>query len=312
MEVRSDWTYETFPEFTEEVEGAVWVPTTGDEIGANCLHDVEYLNIDGYPLHLQICLPNTRNPHAPSPCMIHVQGSAWFYQNRWDKVTIVERMVEKGYAVVIVQYRHSEIAPFPAQAQDARNAIRFMKVHAEEYNIDPERIIISGDSSGGHTSMLAGLIKDGEKFPDGTPFDDDTRFPGVSASVKGIINMYGSISMQIEDGYPTTVNHHLPDSPEGMEMGAVNLRENPELRKKGSVETYVTEDRDMVPTFLTHGTKDFTVNCIQTVMLYRKMKEQNKDVRLYLIQGAKHGGAEFWTPEQCDRMDEFMKYCFSK
>lgn len=59
--------------------------------------------------------------------------------------------------VAIVEYRHSGIAPFPAQAIDARNAVRFLRKNAADYLIDPEQIILSGCSSGGHTAVYAGM-----------------------------------------------------------------------------------------------------------------------------------------------------------
>lgn len=78
MEVK-EWTYEEFPEFAEEVEGAERIPTTGDEIGVFYQHDVEYAEIDGEKLHLQILRPLTRNrPNMICPCVVFVQGSAWF------------------------------------------------------------------------------------------------------------------------------------------------------------------------------------------------------------------------------------------
>ena len=89
---------------------------------------------------------------------------------------------------------------------DARNAVRFLRVHAEEYRIAPEKIVIAGDSSGGHTAMFAGMIHDDV---------ENTLFPGISAEVKGIINLYGSCSVMKEDSNPTQLLHCQPDSPEG-------------------------------------------------------------------------------------------------
>ena len=158
MEVK-EWSYEDFPEFAEEVEGAVKIPTTGNEIGVIYHHNVEYAEIDGEKLHLQILRPLTRNqPDMVCPCVVFVQGSAWFKQDVYAQLPRVAKLAERGYAVAVVEYRHSGIAPFPAQIMDARNAVRFLRVHAEEYRIAPEKIVIAGDSSGGHTAMFAGMI----------------------------------------------------------------------------------------------------------------------------------------------------------
>ncbi len=83
MEVK-EWTYEAYPSFEEYVEGAIRIPTTGDEKGTYIYSNVEYANMDGVPLHLQIITPlssNTQNSEKTYPCLVYVQGSAWLKQN---------------------------------------------------------------------------------------------------------------------------------------------------------------------------------------------------------------------------------------
>ncbi len=300
MEVK-EWTYEEFPEFTEEVEGARTISTTGDEMGVTYIPNVEYANIDGVKLHLQILLPFTRNqPEMVCPCVVFVQGSAWMPQDVYAQLPRISKLAELGYVVAVVEYRHSGIAPFPAQIADAKNAIRFLRSNAETYHINPENIIVSGDSSGGHTAMFAGFSGSEET---------DNLFPGISASVKGIVNFYGSTSVMAEDSNPIQILHCQPDSPEGMVMGHVDLRKHPELKRKLSVECNITEDTEIPPTLIFHGTKDRVVNCQGSVILYRQMKKCGKDVTLYFIKGADHGGPEFWTPEVLAVMDSFIQNC---
>ena len=303
MEVK-EWTYEEIPEFTEEVEGAHIIPTTGDEMGVTYIPNVEYAEIDGVRLHLQILLPFTRNQQEMvCPCVVFVQGSAWMPQDDYAQIPRVSRLAERGYVVAVVEYRHSGIAPFPAQIMDARNAVRFLRANAAQYHINPEQIVISGDSSGGHTAMFAGMIHDDTR---------DNLFPGVSADVKGIVNYYGSTSVMAEDSNPTQLLHCQPDSPEGMVMGRVDLRDNMELKQKLSVECNITEDSVIPPTIIIHGTKDRIVNCEGSVVLYRRMKKCGKDVQLYLIKGGDHGGAEFWTEQVLDIVDGFLQNCFGR
>lgn len=303
MEVKN-WTYEEIPEFSEEVEGAHLIPTTGDEIGVVYLHDVVYAQIDGEKLHLQILLPYSRNhQQMVCPCVVFVQGSAWFKQNVYANVPQLAGLVKRGYAAAIVEYRHSGIAPFPAQIMDAKNAIRFLRLHAEEYHIDPANIVLSGDSSGGHTAMYAGILHDDT---------ESNLFPGVSAEVKGIINYYGSCSVMKEDSNPIQVLHCQPDSPEGLVMGHVDLREREDLKRKLSVECNITPETVVPPVLIFHGTKDRTVNCEGSVILYRKLRKCGKEVQLYFIQGGDHGGPEFWTDQVLDIVEAFLKDVFSR
>ena len=277
------------------------IATTGDEMGAVYIPNVEYAQVDGVKLHLQILIPSTRNqPEMICPCVVFVQGSAWMPQDVYAQIPRVSRLAERGYVVAVVEYRHSGIAPFPAQIMDARNAIRFLRVNAQQYHIDPEQIIVSGDSSGGHTAMFAGMIHDDV---------ENNLFPGVSAEVKGIVNYYGSTSVMAEDSNPTQLLHCQADSPEGMVMGHVDLRNNRELKRKLSVECNITEDSVIPPTIILHGTKDCVVNCEGSAILYRQMKKCGKNVKLYLIKGANHGGPEFWTKEVLDIVDGFIRSC---
>ena len=183
MELKA-WTYEEMPAFCEEVVGATWLKTTGDEPGVRYAHNVEYQNVDGVSRVLQILIPTSRNHPAPKPgrdasrtypCIVYVQGSAWMTQDVYGNLPCIARLASMGYVVAIVQYRESGVGVFPDPVRDARNAVRFMRVHAEEYAVDPDRMAVMGDSSGGHTATYAGILH-----------DDDTEhnlFPGVSAEV---------------------------------------------------------------------------------------------------------------------------------
>ena len=293
MEIK-EWTYEEYPAFEEEVEGAIRIPTTGDERGTYIYSNVEYANMDGVPLHLQIITPqtrNTKNKDNKYPCLVYVQGSAWLKQNINAKLGLLARLSEKGYVIAVVEYRHSGIAPFPAVAIDTRNAIRFMKQHSAEYMVDVEKMFVGGDSSGAHAAMFSQIIQDEDN---------------MDADVKGIISFYGANSMMLPDGTPSTLNHHLPDSPEGKEMGGVNLREHPELCRKMSVECNVDEQTKLPPVLMFHGTKDRTINPRVSVTIYNRLKECGKDVKLYFLEGADHGGSEFWTEEVQEIVIRFM------
>lgn len=304
MEVK-DWSYEEFPEFTEAVENVPVLADAGDAVGVRYRHNVEYETEGGMKRNLQILKPFTRNQPSPLlPCVVFVQGSAWMEQDVYAQLPMIAGLAKKGYVVAIVEYRHSGVAPFPAQAVDARNAIRFLRSHADEFGIRPDRMIVAGDSSGGHTALFAGLLHN-----DGTAQD---CYPGVSGEVKGIIDYYGSVSVMSEDGNPTTQNHHLPDSPEGMEMGGVNLRGNEALCRKLSVECNIDPDTEIAPVLIFHGTKDRTVNTRQSVTLYRRLKECGKDVQMFLLAGADHGGAEFWTDEVTELADRFIRRCIGE
>ncbi|MBR3437873.1 MAG: alpha/beta hydrolase fold domain-containing protein, partial [Lachnospiraceae bacterium] len=148
MEVKQ-WTYEELPEFTDIPEGAKIIPTTGDEVGVMYLHDIEYANVDGHPLHLQLMIPNSRNKRMDFfvkelpfklPCFVFVQGSAWMQQYVYANVPNLSKLAARGYVCAIVEYRHSGIAKFPSQAEDALNAVRFLRKNAPRFGIDQDNM----------------------------------------------------------------------------------------------------------------------------------------------------------------------------
>ncbi len=307
MEIKK-WTYEDMPDFDESVDGASVIETTGEEVSVCYFDDVEYAKVGDTSLILQILIPVSRNdqfnPESDKfdkkmKCFVFIQGSGWMEQHVCFNLPQVAKLAARGYVAAIVQYRHSGIAPFPAQAEDTLNAIRYLRKNAQKYGIDPDNIVVAGDSSGGHTAMWAGLLHNDDT--------DANLYPGVSSKVKGIVNYYGSVSVMLEDGNPSTVNHHMPDSPEGLEMGGVNLKEHPELCRKLSVECNIDENTDIAPVLIFHGTKDRIVNTRQSVILYQTLKKYGKEASLYLVKGADHGGAEFWTDEVLDIVCSFIE-----
>lgn len=309
MELKA-WTYDEIPEFEDEVPGATWLDTTGDEPGVRYVPNVEYQRTGGVSRVLQILIPTCRNAPAPKPeqgraasltypCVVYVQGSAWMTQDVYGNLPCVARLASMGYVVAIVQYRESGIGVFPDPVRDARNAIRFMRVHAQEYAVDPTRIAVMGDSSGGHTATYAGILHDDDS--------EHNLFPGTSAEVSCIVNYYGSTDFTFEDANPSTPNHNTRNSPEGMIMGRVNLNRDRAARDFLTVKTNIDETTDIAPLLILHGTKDRIVNTKCSVYLYQHMQATGHECQLYLLRGADHGGPEFWTPQVLCIVDEFIQ-----
>ena len=307
MEVKA-WEYEEFPAFDDERVDAMWIDTTGDEPGTRYVPNVEYQNVGGVPRVLQILIPNSRNAKAPKedraasrtyPCIVYVQGSAWMQQDVYANLACIARLADLGYVVAVVQYRESGLGVFPDPVRDARNAVRFMRVHAAEYAVDPTRVAVMGDSSGGHTAVYAGILHDDDS--------EHNLFPGVSAEVSAIVNFYGSTDLTFADSNPSTTNHNMPDSPEGMQMGGIDLNEDRAACERLTIRCNIDEDTQIAPVISFHGTKDRTVNTRCSVLLHERLKETGHESRLYLLRGADHGGPEFWSPEVLGIVDGFLR-----
>ena len=300
------WEYEEFPEYTDVPEGARCLPTTGDEMGTFYIKDVQYAEVDGISLHLQILLPLSRNhPVMEAPALVYVQGSGWAKQDVYHNIGRIAKLAERGYVIAITEYRHSGQAGFPAQIQDARNAIRFVRLHAEELHVNPKQIFAGGTSSGGHTALFSAIL------PEDSPLDRNL-YPGVSAEVCGVLDYYGAVSFLYPDDFPSTTDYDTEGSEAYLYFSKIPGDTQEEKQYNATAVNYIQEDTKLPPVFIIHGTKDRIVNTRQSVRLYEKLKQQHRDVRLYLLEGADHGGPEFWSKPVVDLADEFMRYCRKK
>ena len=289
---------ENFPMSTASADGMIPMQPKIDNYEIYYREDIVYATRGERNLHLQIIGPCEAGDNLP--CIVYIPGSAFHEQNVKERVPGLSYLVQRGFVVAALEYRGSEYAPFPAQTLDAKMGVRYMKKHAKEYGINPKNVFLMGDSSGGHTAMMAAFsygIKELEEA--------DTRSTGPI--VKGVIDLYGPTNFATMNNEPTSQDHRTPDSPEGMEIGGKPVLEHPELVKPATLATYVSKDRPLPPILMFHGTNDELVPFGQSCELFDALKKADKDATFYQVIGAHHGGREFWTNEVLDIEESFIK-----
>lgn len=292
-------TYEEMIEDETVLEGMKTRLMNDQEMDTMYIPDVEYMKVDGISRVLQILVPRKREmENEQYPLIVYVQGSAWHKQNIYQHVGQLNYLCKQGFVVAIVQYRESDLAPFPAQIEDTKTAIRFLKKHREEYYIDDQNVFLFGDSSGGHVALLAGLTAKLDIM-------DSDLYKEYTNDVCAIIDFYGVVDITMEDGFPTTENHQQPDSPEGYLIGRKNVLDNLEIARQTNPMNYL--DGDIPPILIAHGTKDRLVAFKQSVKLYKTLKEKNKEVVFYRMKGADHGGPMFFCEEMLDEVVKFIR-----
>ncbi len=267
---------------------------------------VIYAERDGRELELNILIPKmhdvaTSVAEAPHkwPCVVYVQGSAFHEQWIWDNLGRHIRLCQRGFVIAIVQYRPSEVAPFPAQMEDAKTAIRFMRMHADDYDVDPENVAIAGDSSGGHTALMTGFT--------GNDGPDTDLYGEYSAEVKCIVDVYGPTCFPLMNYWPSSQNHWEPDSPEGYEIGQKNVLENLDLSEPATPMNWLSPDKPTPPLLMIHGGHDWLVAFNQSCQLYQVMKDMGKDVTFYKLDDASHGQLGFDSDTVLDIVTDFLK-----
>jgi acetyl esterase/lipase len=116
--------------------------------------DVVYRKVDGLELRLDAAFPDTAGPH---PVILCLHGGGWNMGSRRAFHKFMREFVAAGYATVSMQYRLSTQAKFPAQLEDIREAVNFVKSNATRFHADPDKFVLMGGSAGAHLALLAGL-----------------------------------------------------------------------------------------------------------------------------------------------------------
>lgn len=292
--------FEAFVDAVEKADEVHKLSTDGTEVYHVYKHDVVYVERAQGVRTLQMLVPEEHDSAKKYPAILYVQGSAWLKQDQYKRLAAMANLAARGFVTATLQYRESDLAVFPAQVQDAKTGVRFLRKHAEEYHIDPENIVIMGDSSGGHTAALAGITAN----QDILDTDVYSEFP---CTVRAIVDFYGVTDVRQKEDFPTTLNQGEPDSPEGKLIGRNNVYEHPELSKPVTVADYVTHDKEIPPILIMHGKGDDTVSYRQSLRLYKKLREEEKDVEIYLIDHAVHGDNAFWTSQNLDIVEKFIR-----
>lgn len=296
MKEYNNCSFEEFPHSLAMSEGIQILEVKEDEPSCRVLCDVPCREVDGRNLHLHIILPTQeKNIEKRYPLVMYVQGSAWRVQSTGKELAQLCRFAQKGYVVAIVQYRDAAWQPFPAQIIDAKWAIDYMVNHSEQYFVDVNHISIWGDSSGGHTAVMSAFTKDLVDFME----------PGLKEyMIESVIDYYAPSDISRMDEEPTTNIHYVEESPEGVLLGGQYV--DAKTAEKTVIMNYIDE-KELPPILIVHGSKDRQVPFHQSVLLYDKLKQENKEVEAYQLHGADHGGAPFWNKQVLDIVDNFIQ-----
>ncbi len=268
----------------------------------NYHHDVVYDHQSDMDLVLQIMTPAV--PRGTTlPCVLFIQGAAWYAQAIYSRVPTLIDFAKRGYVVASVQHRPSTTANFPAQIQDIKSAVRFLRMNARRYGIDPENLFVWGDSSGGNLSLLLALTAD-------QPQLDGEAYGTESVEVNACVAYYPVTDvLRMQEFERGNWDHISENSPTGTLFGGIKVLENPDIVSAVSPIIYVTSERaaSAPPILMITGNSDRTVPFEQSVLMADKMEECGYDYRFYKIEGADHGSYEFWTPTILDMVDAHFR-----
>ena len=227
----------------------------------------------------------------PWPVLVVCGGSAWLDDGgSYYAAELAPWFTGAGFAVAGVSTRSSAQASFPAQVHDVKAAIRWLRAHAGEHGLDPDRVATMGDSSGGWTAVMAGLAGDG--------LEGDVGIAGPSSRVQAVVDLYGptdflQMDAHMAPGACTAFNamlgltdcHDDPASPESRLMG-FPIRSRPDDVRAADPRTHVRPDAP--PFLIAHGRDDALVPHHQSELLYAALAAAGAEATFYSVPGTGH------------------------
>lgn len=269
-----------------------------DIVYANAFNDWRRYNI---PLKLNLMRPYGRFRFEERlPLFVWAEGGAWKSSTPAYRLPELAYYAYNGYAVANVQYRVSTQSVWPAQIEDLKTAIRYLKSHADELGIDPNRIIVGGESAGAHLAALAALTGKTDLF-------ETNEWRTVSSEVQGAICWYCPGDMTNLNRVQQT--QEIPVSPLNLLLND-HAGQCPERVAALSPTSYVTED---APPFLfLHGDQDQVVLPECALRLHDKLIAHGVSSEFYMLEGADHASAHFSQEPIQKMMLEFMNTTLQK
>lgn len=256
---------------------AWWATTAPSRIQAQS--DLTYLVVSGHESKLDIY--RRRGRGGPDPTLIYFHGGGWASGHKGDGMMYTLAWLEMGWDVVNVDYRLRGVAPAPAAVEDCLCALRWIGEHAAEYQIDTSRLVVMGDSAGGHLALMTGMA------PASAGLDRPCNRSGNAPlpKVAGIVNWYGVTDMSdLLKG---------PNRREDAVQWLAKADNREDLARRISPVTWARAD---VPPIITiHGDSDPSVPYSQAIKLRDALNAVHARNELVTIKGGKHGG---FTPEE--------------
>ena len=237
------------------------------------LHEVVIGQGGGRDLHAEIAYP--RVPTGPLPAVIYIHGGGWIGGDYHD--TPIEVLARAGFFAASIEYRLSDEAKWPAQIEDCKLGVRWLRAHAATYNIDPNRIGAWGASAGGHLVACLGTMADQKQY------EGNGGYPGVSSAVQAVVDFYGPTDLTRPDIY----------SPFAIKVSTAlfgcAFQDNPAIWKSGSP-LYFVKAGDP-PVLIVQGDSDSIVPMAQSTIFDDALTKAGVPHQLIIVKNADHGFA---------------------
>ncbi len=259
--------------------------------------EITFAQVPGWCDHLTMDLKMSIIRHherdqRPLPCIVWLCGGGWMQMDRHAHLADFAELARAGFVIASAEYRTSNFVPFPAQIEDVKAAIRYLRANAARYAIDPERIGIMGESAGGYLAAMAGVTGKTREFDKGLYLEE-------SSAVQAVCDWYG----------PTDLGKMIEAAkgaaglqPEAIVLGG-RTDDAAFLSRMNPID-YVGEDTP--PFLILHGKEDQVVPFVHSEWLYDALTRAGRPAEFYALEGANHADLHFFQPQVQEIIREFF------
>lgn len=230
--------------------------------------DIVYRKTDIRDLLLDIYVPEVENP----PLIMWIHGGGWKDNNKeWN---LILPQLERGYAVASVDYRYADEEPFPGMMIDLKAGMRYLKEHADEYGYNAEKMIVSGDSAGGHLAILMAVSAGNKDWE-----DDDFDYHFQAA-----VDFVGPCRM-----LPPQDRENAPEKNVMGLLAGVSVKDKTFESRMATARPLNFIDGSEPPFLILHGTNDEFVDPIEARTLRNALEAAGVPTHMYYVPGGNHG-----------------------
>jgi acetyl esterase/lipase len=245
---------------------AVWIPAAGAE--TKKLADVEYSRVGERVLRLDLYLP--AGARGPVPVIVSIHGGGWHGGSKEASPGL--DFAERGFAVASVEYRLTGEAEFPAQMDDCRAAIVWLRANAAHYGLDGNRMAAWGASAGGHLAALLGTSGRGE------------------GRLQAVVDYFGPIDVVEWTRSRGAAGSNLIRGP---------LQQTAERLRAANPLTWLSPEAP--PFFIAHGDQDRLVPVEQSRILYEALRRAGVAAEFHLVPGGGHSVPRLFLDDDVER-----------
>ena len=250
--------------------------------------DVVYTTVNDWDGRIDLYY-NTSSSE-PTPIVLHIHGGGWNHGTK-ESQSGFSSYFKAGFAVANVEYRLVDVGVAPAAIEDIRCALRYIKLHAKELNINPDKVVIQGSSAGAHLALMGGLLENDKQFDGNYKGETDMR-------VAAIISNYAPTDF-------TGLNSEMIKN-NSLNRWLAEKANDKAFRASVSPVSHVKKTSP--PVFIVHGNADPIVPYEQSVILHKKLNLAGVHNEFITVEGGKHGGFESEKREEISKaLNNFLK-----